>query len=211
MRERPIVYNLVDDMAESSPEAEYVGNQIKGEANKKRTPVWERRSTRRRFLGGAAVAGGAVLLESQAGLFRGILDRLIHKESSTSEQESAKILYNGPDDRLKKGLTVAGSGQGDEINLRNRPLYSDNPEDDISKVIGKLGKGFTVEKALPVWGNNPDKLNDKSTKAIWYAFPSPDDSEKFVFAYSGLFEPHEKPERVFDLETRSVREEVRTN
>lgn len=198
-------------VSESSTEAQHVGNQIKGEVPSgvgKRTPVWETKSSRRSFLSGVKkkLIGAGLILGGVGSAGVAAKETGLFSEGSTSEQESAKILFKGPEDRLVEGLVVAGSGAGEEINLRNKPRYSANPEDNVSKVVGKLKEGDEVEKALAVWGNNPDKAGDPSTEAVWYAFPNPNDSEKFVFAYSGLFEPHERPDKVFDLETKSVRE-----
>lgn len=158
--------------------------------------IYKKPHGRRKFLqivGGSAAGLGLAWLATGRKSPGEIIDWFT-KEQLTAEQErAAKLLESLPEQDFVHNIKAVGQENRDghilDVNLRSRPAKQVFKEEfSISgEDIGDLKPGTVIEKAIAVEG--PDPFSPwGSQKGRWFAFWDPQNPERAVFAYSGLFE-----------------------
>lgn len=154
-----------------------------------------RRMGRRDFLkltaGVGVVAAGAAL--ARAPLIEGG-KRLLEERPTAEQQIAARILkHAGPGD-LVYNLVAVGekdeNGQIVRVKERRRPATMGarrRPSLKGSEAIGELPLGTRIDRAIVVWGNDPQFPTDADEYSRWLAFPDPVTGE-VVFANENGFE-----------------------
>jgi len=115
-------------------------------------------------------------------------------EKVTGEQEkAAKILNSVKEGQFYSEVTVLevrdDDGQVLPVKVRSKP-YTDFDASDtrVGAEIDEFNSRTTIEKAIPVWGEDPFRPKDLRAKAVWLAFFLPGENKRVGFSLASLFD-----------------------
>lgn len=131
------------------------------------------------ILGLAAALGLYAVIERKPGV------------SLTEEQKVVAGKYTEISDSCLVHDLVVGR---DGAILRNRPSAAPDLEAWTGDYKGELDPGVKVEKAMVVYGNNPNNTLTRGDTAPWFAFRDPSGSDDIVFSSESNFSQSKNPQ-----------------